>query len=394
MGGRIASVGGAKTYASSLIYASFGGLRSMQYGNNQYEQTCYNSRLQPTAVWVNSTDSNDCANANSTDLLNLQFGYKASPSNNGNLASQTIYAGGPSYAQSYTYTDGLNRLSSATETGGWSQTYVYDSFGNRAVLAGSWVPNSNQTPQTNNTTSVPYNTSTSNNQWTGAQYDPSGNGNVTSDGLNTGMLYDAENRLKSSYNTNDGTVTYSYDGEGRRVQKAVTGGATTTYVYDAQGQLAAEYATSAPPALCATCWFTADHLGSTRMLTDSNGVVQRRYDFLPFGEEIQAGINGRGGPPYEGGTELTTPDSTDDKFTGKLRDNETGLDFFGARYFSGAQGRFTSPDPEGAGASAYDPQSWNMYAYARNNPLIYTDPTGMNYTVCDAQGKNCSDLTD
>ncbi|MFZ5927629.1 MAG: RHS repeat-associated core domain-containing protein [Acidobacteriota bacterium] len=80
--------------------------------------------------------------------------------------------------------------------------------------------------------------------------------------------------------------------------------------------------------------------------------------------------------------------------TGKERDQETGLDYFGARYFSGAQGRFTSPDPENANAMASDPQSWNMYAYGRNNPLSYVDPDGLAYRVCqvDENGKetNCT----
>jgi RHS repeat-associated protein len=58
------------------------------------------------------------------------------------------------------------------------------------------------------------------------------------------------------------------------------------------------------------------------------------------------------------------------------RDAETGLDYFGARYFSGAQGRFTSPDPPLLDQHIDDPQSWNLYAYGRNNPLRYVDPTG------------------
>lgn len=64
-------------------------------------------------------------------------------------------------------------------------------------------------------------------------------------------------------------------------------------------------------------------------------------------------------------------------FTGKERDSETGLDFFGARYMSSAQGRFTSPDPLGANIlRVINPQRWNMYAYAVNNPLAFTDPDG------------------
>jgi len=76
--------------------------------------------------------------------------------------------------------------------------------------------------------------------------------------------------------------------------------------------------------------------------------------------------------------------------TGKERDQETGLDYFGARYYGSALGRFTSPDPL-AGIDPYDPQSWNAYAYGRNNPLSYVDPTGESYQICDANGQNCTD---
>jgi RHS repeat-associated protein len=67
--------------------------------------------------------------------------------------------------------------------------------------------------------------------------------------------------------------------------------------------------------------------------------------------------------------------------SGKERDAETGLDYFLARYYSGAQGRFLSVDPENAGAKRNDPQSWNAYAYSRNNPLSYTDPSGEAYEI-------------
>lgn len=62
--------------------------------------------------------------------------------------------------------------------------------------------------------------------------------------------------------------------------------------------------------------------------------------------------------------------------SGKERDAETGLDYFGARYMSSAQGRFTSPDKPFADQHPANPQSWNLYAYTLNNPLRYIDDTG------------------
>jgi RHS repeat-associated protein len=86
-------------------------------------------------------------------------------------------------------------------------------------------------------------------------------------------------------------------------------------------------------------------------------------------------------------------DSTKQKFTQKERDNESGLDYFLARYYSGAQGRFASVDPGSAGAFLSDPQSWNGYAYARNNPLVYVDPDGRTFRLCDSDG-NCQEISD
>ncbi len=64
-------------------------------------------------------------------------------------------------------------------------------------------------------------------------------------------------------------------------------------------------------------------------------------------------------------------------FTGKERDTESGNDYFGARYNSSAMGRFLSPDPSMGSVALRNPQTWNRYAYALNNPLKFVDPTGM-----------------
>jgi RHS repeat-associated protein len=66
------------------------------------------------------------------------------------------------------------------------------------------------------------------------------------------------------------------------------------------------------------------------------------------------------------------------RYTGKERDTESGNDFFGARYYASSMGRFMSPDPIGNSVVDFsNPQMWNMYSYVLNNPLKFTDPTGM-----------------
>ena len=64
------------------------------------------------------------------------------------------------------------------------------------------------------------------------------------------------------------------------------------------------------------------------------------------------------------------------KFTGKERDTESGLDYFGARYFGSNMGRFMSPDPSRLSILPNNPQTWNRYTYANNNPLRYKDDNG------------------
>ncbi|HXE13523.1 MAG TPA: RHS repeat-associated core domain-containing protein [Bryobacteraceae bacterium] len=65
------------------------------------------------------------------------------------------------------------------------------------------------------------------------------------------------------------------------------------------------------------------------------------------------------------------------EFTGKERDQETELDYFGARYISGVQGRFSSPDPSNLSVDFHLPQTWNRYSYALNNPLEMVDQNGL-----------------
>lgn len=127
-----------------------------------------------------------------------------------------------------------------------------------------------------------------------------------------------------------------------------------------------------------THYYIDDHLGSTQMELSSGGWPVWSGQFTPFGQEIVSGqvLSATLGNPQPGdGTTMHY------KFTGKERDSESGLDYFGARYYASNVGRWVSPDWSGAPvpvayANLANPQSLNLYAYVGNNPLSKLDPDG------------------
>jgi RHS repeat-associated protein len=115
-------------------------------------------------------------------------------------------------------------------------------------------------------------------------------------------------------------------------------------------------------------FYFSDTLGTSRIITASDGTICYDADTYPFGGE------------------RAYKDNCDSayKFSGKERNLETGLDNFGARYYSSQYGRFMTPDwsatPTGVPyAQLADPQSLNLYTYVRNNPLSETDVNGHNW---------------
>jgi RHS repeat-associated protein len=128
-----------------------------------------------------------------------------------------------------------------------------------------------------------------------------------------------------------------------------------------------------------TFWLVSDLLGTPRMIVDRSGSLAgvKRHDYLPFGEELYANVSGR--TSTQG---YSAVDNIRQKFTGYERDDETNLDYAQARYYANVQGRFTSPDQLLINAGRLlDPQLLNLYTYARNNPLKFTDPTGLDVTL-------------
>jgi RHS repeat-associated protein len=107
-------------------------------------------------------------------------------------------------------------------------------------------------------------------------------------------------------------------------------------------------------------------------VTNSSAGVVSRHDYKPFGEDLGAGIGGR-----TTGMDFSLADGVRQQFTAKERDNETGLDYFGYRYYGSMLGRWTSVDPLiDFKRNVSEPQAWNQYQYCINNPLNRTDPDG------------------
>jgi RHS repeat-associated protein len=199
---------------------------------------------------------------------------------------------------------------------------------------------------------------------------------MLNDGLNT-LLYDAENRLTSSSNQYSGSNAYVYDGRGVRVKKCAPSCtnpvSSTVYIFSGD-TLVAEYDNGAAVAspsreyiyagrqLLATIssgtttYHHSDHL-SVRLSTDSSGNKLGEQGHYPYGEAW-----------------YTFNTTTKFLFTSYERDPESGNDYAMARFYISRFGRFCSADPVQGWAA--DPQSWNRYAYARNDPLNMTDPDG------------------
>ena len=105
-------------------------------------------------------------------------------------------------------------------------------------------------------------------------------------------------------------------------------------------------------------YYGLDAIGSVRVVFDSSGTILGRMDYGPFGQELSTGT----GLPSRG-------------YAGLFRDGEAGLDHAGTRSYQSRTGRFSTVDPLYAGL--FEPQKWNRYAYALNNPLRFVDPNGI-----------------
>jgi RHS repeat-associated protein len=333
----------------------------------------YNKRLQPLTM---------SANAPSQTVFSIGYdfhlGNGSSGADNGNVYGITNYKD-QNRNQIFTY-DPLNRLISAqnagtncaaTVIGGkseyWGNSYGYDAWGNllQKSVTKCGAENLVVTADSHNWIHA---------SGTDYQYDAAGNMTFNATPPTQNYTYDQENRL-----TGAAGYAYTYDGDGNRVRKSSSSTTGTLYWYmtpgivgesDLSGNLTDEYVffdgeRIARKSTNGVFYYFSDHLKTASVITDSSGNIKSESDFYPWGGELQFVAN----------------DSNHYKFTGKERDSETQLDYFGARYYSNGLGRWVSADWSPTPipvpyADFGDPQSLNLYQFVGGNPASKADPDG------------------
>jgi len=335
--------------------------------NSQLEQTIYQNGVTTNYSHdVRSRPTQIRTTKNGGDLLNLTYIYDAA----GNILQIEDIPNGQSEEQwGYTY-DSLNRL--VTAIGGpqgdsYSLNYVYDSTGNRIQLNSTMYTYNemNELLTQEGDTNCTY------------TYDEYGNCITKTDGGTMWeYYYDDENRLLSAKENGQVTEQCMYDGDGKRIKKIdsdsvriyLYSGINVLYEINMTTQMEAVYIYGSTGRIAKkvndiTEFYHTDHLGSTRQTTSENGAKVTEIQYKPFGEQINA---------------------TEEKYTynGKELD-DTGLYYYGARYYDPETGRFLTRDSLQGQREA--PQTLNRYVYCLNNPLVYVDPTGNESEPSDPQ---------
>ena len=201
------------------------------------------------------------------------------------------------------------------------------------------------------------------------------NGNMVS-GSGLSLVYNDANQLIEVINESDSSTVaeYFYDSNGQRVKKIENGIATyyigdyletrihggnvdNTCYYFANNERVARKDSDG-----SKYYYHGDHLGSTSVVSDEAGALSEKVSYYPYGSvKEQVG---------EGSTYL---------FTDQEFDDESGLYYYGARYYNPELTRFTQPDT--ITQDVYNPQNLNRYSYVLNNPLKYTDPSGLEIII-------------
>jgi RHS repeat-associated protein len=327
------------SYLGSTTFAPPGELTAATFGNGVQVAAGFNDRLSLASLQYKTSTQT---------LWSKQYAW-ASNAMNLTKVTDTLNS-----AQTYSYGyDPDNRLTSASASG-VAETYTIDPWGNLKE-AGNF--NFTQNFSTNNQVAA-----------TGYTYDAAGE--LTADGNGNTYTYDADGMITASSG-----ATFTYDALDQRVAK--TGGSNPTETIYFSGQAIALhnpssgawtdliYAGSSMIAEVAgtqtalPTYRHQDHLGSLALQTNNSGTVTGSNVYLPFGDLVSS----------------TTADVF--QYTGLPQDTENSSYHATYRNLSTTQSRWLSPDPYNGSYDIANPQSFNRYVYAMNNPLGLVDPTGL-----------------
>ncbi len=331
--------------------------------------TSYGYSKQPTSATISGNGTSFSASYDASGQLSLSTLKKG---------TTTLYNAGYSYDGVGNITSISNTTPQLNGTFGYDNRYrltgaTYSPSGVGRVNAFSYTYDNygNMTKVIENTTTVFNKTYNAKNQISGFTYD--NRGNLTADGTYQ-YVWDNQNRLITLKDASGQVLAnYLYNERGLRLK------ADTFYVCSFDGRLLAEYDGSGNglrdyiytgqrliaefrPQESNYYYYTPDQINSVRMIADDSGAVVFSTTYDPYGGIEKAWVS-----TYDPAL----------KFSGKERDAESGMDYFGARYYAGRLYRFTTLDPIIKKEQAQgNPQLWNLYSYCRNNPITYLDPDG------------------
>lgn len=329
-----------------------GSVKKKLYPNNTKTEYGYDTRGRTTSI-RHAVDSLDYTQ----EQLNYQY-------SNGNVSQYSLSInGGASYVTNYTH-DLANRLLSEVRTdsssaNAYNKSYVYTKGNDRAST-------------TKNSTSSTYTYFTNTNRFKTGEgftvntYDNDGNPtSITTPGGTWTLTYDEDSRLTQIVKSN-GTTSFKYNGDGHRVERATP---TSTYRYLLNGDNVVLTTTTSyniqayyTPGIGYFSggqmhFYQENALGSALVVRDAAGNWESLTEYDAYGEEYD--INGT--------------QKSDFRFAGShgyIKDDETGMELLGARYYLPVLGRFLNQDPIGLSGGL------NLYAYCDNSPLQKLDPDG------------------
>jgi RHS repeat-associated protein len=364
-------IDGPSCYPRCIKYNARAQKDEIDYNNGVVTTFDYFDQDAPGQL-LNFALQNRTTNGPSGLLQNLSYTYD----DVGNVNSVTDGLFTASRTFSY---DDLNRLISGAGAFGTNQAqtscgYSYDAIGNILNKCGVGY-------SYNDSIHPSFVTSTSD----GKTYNADPNGN-TLNGAGRTFVWTVDNRVGSVTNAS-GTTSMDNDYTGARVKKWGPLGLTiypfagyeigpdgtktkffrigTEIVASKQSPVSPNCDPNSNPDFDSNCdkryFYHADHLGGTNIITNKMGTRKQLIEYDPWGKVSRS----------EGNVDPSR------RFTGQILDPESGLYYYGARYYDPELGRFISPDS--IVPSPGDPQTLNRYSYVRNNPVKYIDPTGHSF---------------